>query len=75
MQFQHLCLSVASPAELSLWRNRWDALYESGRYAFLRPDQPTEIVVDADGVRSFYCFDVNGLEFEFTHVPGTDDDE
>jgi hypothetical protein len=30
----------------------------------------TDIVVDADGGASFYALDVNGLEFEFTCLPG-----
>ncbi|GGT29168.1 hypothetical protein GCM10014713_23380 [Streptomyces purpureus] len=68
-QFQHLCLSTGSPAELGAWRERWLRLYESGRYAFATDEPPTDIVVDADGVHSCYLFDVNGLEFEFTYVP------
>ena len=28
-----------------------------------------KIVIDGDGVSSFYAYDVNGLEFEFTHIP------
>ncbi|MEU3186072.1 VOC family protein [Streptomyces sp. NPDC006923] len=69
-QFQHVCLSTGSSAELRAWRERWLRLYESGRYTFAAGDRPTEIVVDADGVESCYLFDVNGLEFEFTYVPG-----
>jgi catechol 2,3-dioxygenase-like lactoylglutathione lyase family enzyme len=69
VQFQHLCVEVDTPEQLPTLRHRWIALHDSGRYRFLRADPPTEIVVDADGVRSFYCLDVNGLEFEFTHVP------
>jgi catechol 2,3-dioxygenase-like lactoylglutathione lyase family enzyme len=69
-QFQHLCLSSASPDDLAGLRQRWIELYTSGQYSFVLPDQPTEIVVDEEGVRSFYAYDVNGLEFEFTYVPG-----
>lgn len=67
---QHVCFAVGSPAELAGWRARWLASYESGRYSFAFTDPPTEVDVDADGVCSFYAYDVNGLEFEFTHVPG-----
>ena len=42
---------------------------KSGRYTFALDEQPTDIVVDEDGVRSFYTYDVNGLEFEFTFLP------
>lgn len=68
-QFQHLCVAVDSPADLVTLRRRWVQLYESGRYTFALPDQPTEIVTDGEGVQSLYAFDVNGLEFEFTYVP------
>lgn len=67
--FQHVCIAAGSPEELRYWRDRWIELYRSGAYDFARPDQATEIVVVDDGVRSFYCFDVNGLELEFTYVP------
>lgn len=70
IQFQHLCLSARSAQELVELRRRWIELYESGKYSFALSDQPTDIVVDADGVQSFYTYDVNGLEFEFTYVPG-----
>ncbi|MGF0176754.1 VOC family protein [Streptomyces sp. Marseille-Q5077] len=69
VQFQHTCLATESPERLKAWRSRWVELYDSGRYHFARPDQPSEIVIDADGIQSFYTFDVNGLEFEFTYVP------
>jgi catechol 2,3-dioxygenase-like lactoylglutathione lyase family enzyme len=71
-QFQHVCLAVASPEELRAWRDRWLALYESGRYHFATDEPPTDIVTDADGVQSCYVMDVNGLEFELTYVPGGD---
>lgn len=67
--FQHVCVSLDAPEHLQTLRRRWVELYASGRYAFALPDQPSEIVVDDDGVHSFYALDVNGLEFEFTHVP------
>jgi hypothetical protein len=69
IQFQHLCLHVQSGDELPIWRQRWLDLFSSGHYHFAFDDQPSEIVTDADGSQSFYAFDVNGLEFEFTHVP------
>jgi catechol 2,3-dioxygenase-like lactoylglutathione lyase family enzyme len=68
-RFQHVCLSVADPDDLRVLRDRWVSVYESGRFTFAWPDQPTEIVTDDDGVQSFYALDVNGLEFEFTCVP------
>jgi catechol 2,3-dioxygenase-like lactoylglutathione lyase family enzyme len=68
-QFQHLCLQVASSEELARWRQRWRPLYDSGRYVFALPEQPTEIIRDSDRVESFYCLDVNGLEYEFTYIP------
>ncbi|MFD0856848.1 VOC family protein [Actinomadura adrarensis] len=69
-QFQHLCMAVESPGELREMRRRWIELRASGRYRFALPDGPTDIVTDADGAQSFYAHDVNGLEFEFTYVPG-----
>ncbi|MFJ1596251.1 VOC family protein [Streptomyces sp. NPDC088261] len=68
-QFQHVCLTAATAEELRRWRDHWQRLYASGRYVFACPEPPTEIVVDSDGVSSFYAYDVNGLEYEFTHIP------
>lgn len=68
-QFQHVCLAVSSPDELVTLRERWIDLFRSGRYSFALADQPTEVVIDDEGVQSFYTYDVNGLEFEFTYVP------
>lgn len=69
IQFQHVCLCAQSGDELLIWRQRWLDLFNSGRYRFAFKDQPSEIVTDADGAQSFYAFDVNGVEFEFTYVP------
>jgi catechol 2,3-dioxygenase-like lactoylglutathione lyase family enzyme len=69
VQFQHVCLSVESRAELRDWHEKWTELHESGRYRFQFAEAATDIVEDADGTQSFYALDVNGLEFEFTHVP------
>lgn len=68
-QFQHICLPVGSPAALHHWRQKWLALSSSGLYAFARPEPATEIVTDADGMQSFYTYDVNGLEYEFSFIP------
>lgn len=68
-QFQHLCIPVASPTELRRWRAHWLALFHSGRYPFVRPEPASEIDVDAAGMQSFYAYDVNGLEFEFSYFP------
>lgn len=67
--FQHVCLQVNSPEELETVRCRWTDLYDSGRYTFAVPGRPTDIVIDDDGVRSLYLYDVNGLEFEFSYLP------
>ncbi|WP_431947452.1 VOC family protein [Micromonospora marina] len=72
-QFQHVCLTVPSPEDLRSWRAHWFALYESGRYRFARPEPASEIDTDADGMQSFYAYDVNGLEFEFAYLPGAAD--
>ncbi|MEU4569786.1 VOC family protein [Micromonospora sp. NPDC023956] len=69
-QFQHVCLAVDHPEELDTLRERWIGLFRSGRYTFALPEPPTDVVADDDGVRSLYVYDVNGLEWEFTHVPG-----
>ncbi|WP_258308927.1 VOC family protein [Streptomyces sp. NWU339] len=68
-QFQHVCLRVDTPKDLEAVRDRWTELYESGRFTFARQVPPTDIVVDDEGVLSLYLVDVNGLEYEFTHVP------
>ncbi|MFC6567074.1 VOC family protein [Actinoplanes utahensis] len=70
-QFQHVCLAVDSSEELWEMRRRWLEIYESGKYTFARADQPTDIVVDDDGIQSLYVLDVNGLEFEFTYDPAS----
>ncbi len=69
-QFQHVCLATSSSEELREWRERWTTLYAGGRYRFAVPNQPTDVVTDPDGSQSFYAYDVNGLEFEFTYLPG-----
>src|SRR5438094_6564350 len=69
IQFQHVCLSVDDPDELTRLRSRWIELYQSGRYVFTVHQPPTGVVTDDNGVQSFYAFDVNGLELEFTFMP------
>lgn len=69
-QYQHICIEVRTPEELRSWQAKWMSVYESGAHSFTRREAATEIVVDSDGVESFYAFDVNGLEFEFTYLPG-----
>jgi Glyoxalase/Bleomycin resistance protein/Dioxygenase superfamily len=68
-QFQHVCMAVERAEDLVTMRDRWIALFESGRFHYAVAKPPTPVVTDADGVRSFYAYDVNGLEFEFTYVP------
>jgi hypothetical protein len=70
--FQHACISVSSPEELTDMRRKWIDLYDSGRFSFASAEQPTEIVVDDDGVQSLYLLDVNGLEYELSYVPNGD---
>ncbi|GAB3501196.1 VOC family protein [Amycolatopsis cihanbeyliensis] len=67
--FQHVCVSVSSPEELGEMRSKWIELYESGRFSFASTEQPTEIVVDDEGVQSLYVYDVNGLEYEISYMP------
>lgn len=69
VSYQHLCVAVAEPADLTVLRERWIDLRASGRYILAVDEPPTEVVVDADGVMSFYAYDVNGLEFEFSYAP------
>ncbi|MFY1652847.1 VOC family protein [Solwaraspora sp. WMMB762] len=70
VQFQHFCFRVHDPDELVTTRQRWIDLYKSGRFWFALDEQPTDIVVDDDGIQSFYAYEVNGLELEFTYLPG-----
>ncbi|WP_329082489.1 VOC family protein [Streptosporangium sp. NBC_01469] len=67
--FQHVCIQVDMPDNLIAKRRQWIDLYKSGHYKFVRPDLPTEIVVDDNGVQSFYFYDVNGLEYELAYIP------
>lgn len=60
-QFQHLCMAVDSAEDLSVLRTKWLALYASGRFQFALQELPTDVVVDDDGVQSFYAYDVHGL--------------
>ncbi|MFA7762578.1 VOC family protein [Streptomyces sp. NPDC048723] len=67
--YQHVCLVVDSPQTLKELRERWFSLHGSGRFAFAGDELPTDIVVDDDGVESFYALDPSGLEFEITYSP------
>ncbi|MEV0048645.1 VOC family protein [Nocardia rhamnosiphila] len=67
--FQHVCIEVSSPVQLSKWREHWFEVHSSGRHRFVVDEVPTEIAIDDDGVESFYALDLNGLEFEFTYTP------
>jgi catechol 2,3-dioxygenase-like lactoylglutathione lyase family enzyme len=61
--FQHACFAVDSTAELRRIRD----LADEHRWA---PDAgPTEIIVDDDGVESFYVKDPDALEWEITWIP------
>jgi len=67
--FQHVCLAVDVPEALRRFRERWYELRRSGEYTFVSAEEPTEIVIDADGMQSLYLHDVNGLEYEIAYVP------
>ncbi|MFG2884435.1 VOC family protein [Streptomyces sp. NPDC048297] len=67
--YQHLCLVLRSPEELRELRDRWEEKSRGGRYSFRTDPDLTDIVVDSDGVHSFYAFDPDGLEWEFTCIP------
>ncbi|MER5218541.1 VOC family protein [Streptomyces sp. NPDC002838] len=69
MQFQHICLVLDSHEEMVAWRQKWFALRDGGEFRFASGEEPTDIVVDDDGMESFYFRDVNGLEFEFSWFP------
>jgi catechol 2,3-dioxygenase-like lactoylglutathione lyase family enzyme len=69
VQYQHFCLSVDTAEDLVSLRRRWMDLFDSRRYTFALGEPPTEIVTDGDGTQSFYAFDPNGLELEFTYLP------
>ena len=60
--FQHTCVAVDSRDELR-------ALQERAATAKGSAAAPTEIVVDNDGVESFYAKDPDALEWEVTWVP------
>ena len=69
IQYQHVCVEVPDIDRLKEIRNRWLNLYQSGIYKFKKNEFATDIVTDKDGISVFYCFDVNGLEFEVMHKP------
>lgn len=61
---QHLCLAMPSVQELEASRSRWLTLFHSGRFTYVRQDEPTQLETDDAGVVSFYAYDVDGLELE-----------
>lgn len=72
-QFQHLCMAVGEPEHLAILRKRWTELRDSGEFRHAFAVGPTDVVTDADGAMSFYAYDVNGLELEFTWTPPSGD--
>lgn len=72
-QFQHVCLAAASAADIEQLRRIYLDLATSNVYEFAVDEPPTDIVEDEKGVLSFYAYDVNGLELEFTFVPAGGD--
>ncbi|MDQ1289273.1 MAG: hypothetical protein QG622_2839 [Actinomycetota bacterium] len=68
-QFQHVGISVESSEDLVRLRERWFLARERIDVRWNRPDPPSDIVTDADGVSSLYLLDPNGLELEFLY-PG-----
>lgn len=69
-QFQHIGMTVQRPEQLEELRERWIRVRETmNGLRWNRDEPPTDIVVDADGMRSLYLLDPNGLEFEFIYFP------
>lgn len=71
-QFQHVGIAVERPAQLVELRERWLRVRETADVRWQRDEPPSDIVIDADGMRSLYVLDPNGLELEFIHFPGDD---
>ncbi|MCA2809718.1 MULTISPECIES: VOC family protein [Cyanophyceae] len=69
LQYQHFCIEVLTLNELEDLRSRYCEIYQSGRYEFRKNEPATDLVIDDDGMTSFYCYDINGLEFEITYKP------
>lgn len=67
--YQHVCLCLESIESLTALQQRWLSLAHSKRFRFLVRAEASEVVVDLDGVHSFYAFDPDGREWEFTVVP------
>lgn len=67
--YQHICLCLDSVEELIVLRRRWLSLAYSKRFRFFVEANASEVVIDPDGVASFYALDPDGLEWEFTVVP------
>jgi catechol 2,3-dioxygenase-like lactoylglutathione lyase family enzyme len=72
-RFQHVCLAVGTATELDRLRQRSLEIFKGGEHRFDVAEPPSQIVVDDDGVTSFYCLDPNGLELELTHIPAGSD--
>ncbi|KLO61785.1 hypothetical protein AA983_14105 [Dermacoccus sp. PE3] len=70
-RFQHLGATVERAEHLTYLRERWFEVRDTGDYRWVRDDEPSEIVVDSQGMQSLYVFDPNGLEFEFVYFPET----
>lgn len=68
--FHHLCIQVPNAEDLHAWRDRWCAIHDSGRYTFTKDVPATDIAADDDGALSFYVYDTNGVQFEFTCLAG-----
>ncbi|MEH2004550.1 VOC family protein [Nostoc sp.] len=69
VQYQHFCIEISEINQLEELKTCWLNLYESGLYKFKRHEKATDIVTDKDGISSFYCYDINGLEFEVMYKP------
>ena len=68
-RFQHVGAAVESAEQLRMLRERWFEVRDSGEFRWTSDEEPTEIVVDPDGMQSLYVVDPNGLEFEFIYFP------
>lgn len=68
IEFQHICMQLNTAEDVQTMHAKWISFYNSGKYGFQHDWQPTEII-DEDGAKTFYCFDVHGNEFELTYIP------
>lgn len=71
IQNHHIGFSVTNSFEIDEIERKWNTLYDSRKYNFVKDAYITEKMIDTLGIESIYFTDVNGLEFEVTCVPKT----